>query len=136
MSAPVDKLWPKEGNIFKTKADVLLVCQLAALKAGFSHLEIRSDYPSGRVDSCAIRCAAEFNGKRCLLLLVMLEMVDRGDLKLGWRITTVRADNLEAARHPNHIGQSESLSVSSILSWRAETGADTPRRSYHAQHSR
>lgn len=110
MSAPVDEAWPKEGTVYKTKEDVLLVCQLAALEAGFSLLGGRVDAKND--DQWRICCRVSARQKiLCQRTVAVAQAVDRSQEELGWRITLVRAENLEASRHPLHPGVSKPLQV-------------------------
>ncbi|ORY48834.1 hypothetical protein BCR35DRAFT_336117 [Leucosporidium creatinivorum] len=110
MAAPIDKLWPQEGTVYRTKEDVLLACQLAALKAGFSALQLDTDVHRG-LRWRRVRCGVQLNTGTCKRTLVRLELVDHEDELQGWRIVEAKKEQFEGSRHPKHIGTSKPLKL-------------------------
>lgn len=102
--------------MWRTKEDLLLACQLAALKAGFSQLETSPD--ANFADICNVRCAGTRGGARCQRHLVKAEMVDRTRADLGWRVVRICRERFEAPRHPNHQGVSRPLQVRVLRDYR------------------
>lgn len=60
----VDKSgWPKVGTKWNTQDDLLLVCELAAARAGFSGLQVSATSRAGNV-RCSVTSPAGVDGKR------------------------------------------------------------------------
>lgn len=116
MSAPVDEAWPKLDSVWRTLEDALLASELAALKTGFSHLDVTKDSRT-REDWRWIRCSVDHGQGsrimlRCRQSLFKLEMVDAERDELGWKIIKLYGDVFLGARHPNHYDRSAPVPVS------------------------
>lgn len=60
----IDKAgWPKPGTFWNTQEDLLLVCELAAARAGFSGLGVSATPRAGNV-RCSVTSPADLEGKR------------------------------------------------------------------------
>ncbi|GAA5916500.1 hypothetical protein JCM6882_001743 [Rhodosporidiobolus microsporus] len=105
MAAPPHPYWPEKGSVWAHWSDALVAMQLAACRAGFTSLSrvFHLQTPNVLHFKCAVQLTNR-RKKRCTQTLVSLKPVDLSAPQEAVRVSDVKECNLEAQRHPDHVG--------------------------------
>jgi hypothetical protein len=93
--------WPQLHSRFSTKEDLLLTCELASTRAGFSNLSVSATAQAGNV-RCSVTSPVEAGRKKkvnCNLVLVGFKVVEGGAGGKEVQVSEVHEERLVASAH-------------------------------------
>lgn len=93
--------WPQLHARFTSKEELLLICELASSRAGFSNLGVASTDRAGNV-RCSVTSPVEGGGKKkitCNSVLVGFKIFGEGAGSKQVEVTEVHGEKLEASAH-------------------------------------